>query len=150
MKQIWVDADACPKIIKEILFKAAIRTKTPLILVANAYIHTPGSPFIRTVRVEKGFDKADNYLVMHAQVIDLVITADVPLAAELVAKGCLVVNPRGTIYTENDIKQKLTLRDMNEQLRSFGEQRGGPAAFTDKDKVIFANIVDRWLSKKAT
>src|SRR5215218_6186627 len=99
---IWVDADACPKVIKEILFKAAIRTQTKLILVANSSLSYPNSPFIRSVRVEKGFDSADHYIVTHLTAHDLVITADIPLAAEVVAKQSIAINPRGELYTENN------------------------------------------------
>jgi uncharacterized protein len=145
---IWVDADACPKVIKEILFRAAIRTKTSLTLVANAALNYPGSPFIRAVRVEKGFDQADNYIVSQVQANDLVITADIPLAAEVVAKNALAINPRGELYTENNIRQRLNIRDINEQLRSTGERVGGPAALSIKEKTAFANTLDRCLAKK--
>ncbi|MBL7481478.1 YaiI/YqxD family protein [Legionella bononiensis] len=146
---IWVDADACPKIIKEILFRAAIRTKTHLTLVANALLTYPNSPFIRSVQVEKGFDQADHYIVSHLNAHDIVITADIPLAADVVAKHGLAINPRGEIYTANNIKQRLTLRDMNEQLRSTGERIGGPSALSIKEKTAFANALDRCLAKKA-
>ncbi|KTD52957.1 YaiI/YqxD family protein [Legionella quateirensis] len=146
---IWVDADACPKIIKEILFRAAIRTKTQLTLVANAFLTYPNSPFIRSVQVEKGFDQADHYIVSHLNAHDIVITADIPLAADVVAKHGLAINPRGEIYTANNIKQRLNLRDINEQLRSTGERIGGPSALSIKEKTAFANALDRCLAKKA-
>jgi uncharacterized protein YaiI (UPF0178 family) len=146
--QIWVDADACPKMIKEILFRAAVRTKTKLILVANSFLTYPNSPFIRAVQVEKGFDRADHYIVNHVNAEDVVITADIPLAAEVVAKHALAINPRGEFYTANNIKQRLTLRDMNEQLRATGERIGGPSALGIKDKTSFANALDRCLAKK--
>lgn len=145
---IWVDADACPKMIKEILFRAAIRTKTNLTLVANAFLTYPSSPFIRSVQVEKGFDSADNYIVSHLNAHDLVITADIPLAAEVIAKHGLAINPRGELYTANNMKQRLTMRDMNEQLRSSGERIGGPSALSIKEKTAFANALDRCLAKK--
>ncbi|KTD33958.1 hypothetical protein Lmor_1940 [Legionella moravica] len=145
---IWVDADACPKIIKDILFRAAIRTKTHMTLVANAFLTYPNSPFIRSVRVEKGFDQADNFIVSHVQADDIVITADIPLASEVVAKNALAINPRGEIYTANNIKQRLTLRDINEQLRSTGERIGGPPALSIKEKTAFANALDRCLARK--
>ncbi|MCL9684517.1 YaiI/YqxD family protein [Legionella maioricensis] len=145
---IWVDADACPKMIKEILFRAAIRTKTHLTLVANAFLTYPNSPFLHSVRVEKGFDTADHYIVSHMEAQDLVITADIPLAADVVAKLGLAINPRGEIYTENNIKQRLNFRDINEQLRSTGERTGGPAALSIKEKTAFANALDRCLAKK--
>ncbi|BCA93836.1 UPF0178 protein [Legionella antarctica] len=145
---IWVDADACPKMIKEILFRAAIRTKIHLTLVANSSLTYPNSPFIHAVRVEKGFDSADNYIVGHLEAHDLVITADIPLAADVVAKQGLAINPRGELYTENNIRQRLNFRDINEQLRSTGERVGGPAALSIKEKTAFANALDRWLAKK--
>jgi len=145
---IWVDADACPKMIKEVLFRAAIRTKTSLTLVANSFITYPGSPFINAIQVEKGFDSADNYIVSQVSPNDLVITADIPLAAEVVAKRALAINPRGELYTANNVKQRLNIRDMNEQLRSTGERVGGPAALSNKEKTAFANTLDRCLAKK--
>ena len=145
---IWVDADACPKMIKEVLFRAAIRTKTQLTLVANTFLTHTSSPFINAVRVEKGFDSADNYIVEHLQALDLVVTADIPLAVDVIAKGGQVINPRGEIYTANEMKQRLTLRDMNEQLRASGERLGGPPALSVKEKTAFANALDRVLTKK--
>lgn len=144
---IWVDADACPKIIKEVLFRAAIRTKTTLTLVANSFLTYPSSPFIRAVQVAKGFDSADHYIVSHVNAQDIVITADIPLAAEVVAKEGLAINPRGELYTENNIKQRLNFRDINEQLRASGERVGGPPALSIKEKTAFANTLDRCLAK---
>lgn len=149
MKQIWVDADACPKVIKEILFKAANRTKTQLILVANTFLNYPNSIFINSVRVEKGFDSADNYIVNHIKPYDLVITADIPLAADIIAKQGSIITPRGEVYSENDIKQRLNFRDMNEQVRSYGERVTGPVSLGIKEKTAFANALDKWLVKKA-
>jgi uncharacterized protein YaiI (UPF0178 family) len=145
---IWVDADACPKMIKEILYRAAIRTKTSLTLVANSLLTYPNSPFIRSVQVEKGFDRADHYIVTHVQTHDLVITADIPLAAEVVAKHALAINPRGELYTENNIRQRLNIRDINEQLRATGQNTGGPPALSIKEKTAFANTLDRCLAKR--
>ena len=145
--KIWVDADACPKAVKEILFRAAERTATRLILVANSYLITPPSHFISTIRVEHGFDVADNYIVHHLDVNDLVITADIPLAAEVVAKQGLALNPRGELYTANNIRQRLGLRDRMEQLRGSGINIGGPAAYSAKEKINFANALDRILAK---
>ncbi|KTC69122.1 Uncharacterized BCR, YaiI/YqxD family COG1671 [Legionella bozemanae] len=145
---IWVDADACPKVIKEILFRAAARTHTSLILVANSFLTYPKSPFIRFVQVVKGFDSADHYIIAHLKPFDLVITADIPLAAEVIAQKGLVINPRGEEYTENNIKQRLNLRDMHEQLRAAGQYSGGPAALSIKEKTAFANALDRCLAKK--
>ncbi len=145
---IWVDADACPKMIKEVLFRAANRTKTSLTLVANAFLTYPNSPFIRAVQVEKGFDRADHYIVTHIKAHDLVITADIPLAAEVVAKQALAINPRGELYNEHNIRQRLNIRDINEQLRATGQNIGGPAALSIKEKTAFANTLDRCLAKK--
>lgn len=145
---IWVDADACPKLIKEILYRAAIRTNTPLTLVANAFLNYPRSPLINSVRVEKGFDSADNYIVSHLNAGDLVITADIPLAADVVAKQGCAINPRGEVYTENNVRQRLNIRDMNEQLRATGERIGGPAVLSIKEKTAFANALDRCLARK--
>jgi uncharacterized protein YaiI (UPF0178 family) len=146
--RIWVDADACPSVVKDILYRAAQRTNTLLILVANANLYPPSSPLIRTVRVGHGFDVADNYIVKHMEANDLVITADIPLAAEVIAKGGLALNPRGELYTQNNIKQRLNLRDMMEQLRAGGTQIGGPAAYGTKEKMAFANAIDRILAKR--
>jgi hypothetical protein len=145
---IWIDADSCPKMIKEVLFRAAIRTKTKLILVANSYLSFPGSPFISSIKVEKGFDSADNYIVEHLNAFDLVITADIPLAADAIAKEAYVINPRGDVYSANDIKQRLNVRNMNEQLRATGERVGGPPALSIKEKTAFANALDKCLAKK--
>lgn len=147
--QIWVDADACPKVIKEILFRAAIRTQTPLILVANSFLSYPSSPLIKSVKVESGFDSADNYIVEHLDAFDLVITGDIPLAADAIARHACVINPRGEVYTANDIKQRLNLRDINEQLRSSGMKTGGPPSLSIKEKTAFANALDKYLAKKS-
>ncbi|HHF7347483.1 TPA: YaiI/YqxD family protein [Legionella feeleii] len=146
--KIWVDADACPNAVKDILFRAAERTKTHLVLVANAFLIIPRSHFITTVRVEKGFDAADNYIVQQVVANDLVITADIPLAAAIIAKKGLALNPRGELYTANDIKQRLGIRDMMEQLRSGGVNIGGPATYSAKEKASFANALDRILAQK--
>lgn len=145
---IWVDADACPKMIKEILFRAAMRTNTPLTLVANSYLTYPKSPLIRFVQVEKGFDSADHYIVSQVKTHDLVITADIPLAAEVIDKQGLALNPRGELYTENNVRQRLNIRDINEQLRATGQNIGGPSALSIKEKTAFANALDRCLAKK--
>ncbi len=145
--KIWVDADACPNTIKEILFRAAKRTETMLVLVANASIATPGSRFISTVRVEHGFDRADDYIVEHMEANDLVITADIPLAASVVANKGVAINPRGEIYTENNVKQRLGLRDIRESIRGSGVNIGGPSTLSVKEKTTFANALDRLLAK---
>lgn len=145
--KIWVDADACPNAVKDILFRAVLRTKTPLILVANNSLTIPRSPLISSIRVEQGFDVADNYIVQHIETDDLVITADIPLAAEIVAKKCLALNPRGELYTVDNVRQRLGVRDMMEQLRAGGAQLGGPGSFGAKEKIAFANALDRILAK---
>ena len=145
--KIWVDGDACPNVIKTILFRAAKRTKINLVLVANAKIPIPPSPYISRIQVEKGFDGADTYIVQHLQNNDLVITADVPLAAQIVAKHAMAVNPRGEVYTENSIKQRLSMRDFREELRGCGIQVGGPSVLSLKEKMAFANALDRILAQ---
>jgi len=144
-KQIWVDADACPKVIKEILFRAADRVGVPVTLVANQALQVPGSRYIRSVQVPAGFDVADKHIVRHVETGDLVITADIPLAAEVVAKGCLALNPRGDLYTEDNIRQLLSMRDFMDTLRSSGVDTGGPASFSHADRRAFANQLDRLL-----
>ena len=146
-KKIWVDADACPKVIKEILFRAADRVAMPLILVANQPLQVPGSRYIRTIQVGAGFDVADNHIVQQAEAGDLVITADIPLAAEVIAKGCLALNPRGELYTEDNIRQRLNMRDFLETLRGSGVDTGGPASFSHSDRQAFANQLDRLLAR---
>ena len=147
MMKIWVDADACPNTIKDVLYRAAKRTETSLILVANATLITPGSRFISTIRVDSGFDRADDYIVQHMQALDLVITADIPLAAHVVANQGTALNPRGEIYTENNIKQRLGLRDIRETIRGSGVNIGGPPSFSIKEKTAFANALDKILAR---
>ena len=149
VKQIWVDADACPKAIKDILFRAANRVGVPLTLVANQPLQVPGSRYIRSIQVAAGFDVADNHIVQQAAAGDLVVTADIPLAAELVAKGCLALDPRGELYTEENIRQRLNMRDFMDTLRSSGVDTGGPATFSPADRQAFANQLDRLLAKSA-
>lgn len=144
---IWVDADACPVPVKEILFRAAERTKTELVLVANQYIPTPPSTVIRALQVSSGFDVADNYIVEQAQTGDLVITADIPLAAEIIEKKAVALNPRGELYTEQNIKQRLNIRDFMDTMRASGVQSGGQAKYGDKEKQQFANKLDQYLAK---
>ena len=147
LKRIWVDADACPKVIKDILFRAADRVGMPLILVANQPMQVPRSRNISTVRVGGGFDVADNHIVQQVEVGDLVITADIPLAAEVIEKGGLALNPRGELYSEDNIRQRLNLRDFMDTLRSSGVDTGGPASFSQADRQAFANQLDRLLAK---
>ncbi len=146
-KQIWVDADACPKVIKEILFRVANRVSIPVTLVANQPLQVPRSRYIRTIQVAAGFDVADNHIVLQVQAGDLVITADIPLAAEVIAKGCLALNPRGALYTEDNIRQRLNMRDFMDTLRGSGVDTGGPASFNHADRQAFANQLDRMLAK---
>ncbi|MEW8028448.1 MAG: YaiI/YqxD family protein [Candidatus Thiodiazotropha sp.] len=146
IEQIWVDADACPKVIKEILYRAAERVRVALVLVANQPLQVPGSRYIRTVQVGAGFDIADNYIVQRVQPGHLVITADIPLAAEVIPKGCLALSPRGDLYTEENIRQRLNMRDFMDTLRGSGIQTGGPAALSQADRQAFANQLDRLLA----
>ena len=145
--QIWVDADACPKSIKEILFRAANRTQIKTILVSNQFLAIPASPFISRVQVGAGFDVADNKIVELMQAGDLVITADIPLADQAVTKGGKVLNPRGELYNEANIKGRLAVRNLMADLRDSGLIRGGPPALTSKELTAFANQLDRLLAK---
>jgi uncharacterized protein YaiI (UPF0178 family) len=145
--QIWVDADACPRVIKEILFRAARRVGVKTILVANQPMQIPGSDYIEAVQVRSGLDVADGYIVQHLQPEDLVITADIPLAAAVIAGGGYALNPRGEFYTANNVRERLALRDFMTQLRSGGVETGGPPAFSPRDREAFANQLDRFLAK---
>ncbi|MGG5838449.1 MULTISPECIES: YaiI/YqxD family protein [Enterobacteriaceae] len=142
---IWVDADACPNVIKEILFRAAERVQMPLTLVANQNLRIPPSKFIRSLRVPAGFDVADNEIVRLCSPEDLVITADIPLAAEVLEKGAAALNPRGERYTSSTIRQKLTMRDFMDTLRASGVQTGGPDTLSQRDRQLFAAELDKWL-----
>jgi uncharacterized protein YaiI (UPF0178 family) len=144
---IWVDADACPGVIKEILFRAAERKQIPLVLVANQLIRHPPSQWIRAVQVPKGFDVADNQIVDSASPGDLVITADIPLAAAIIEKGAQALNPRGELYSKENIRQLLDMRNFMDTLRSSGVDTGGPNAFNQADRQNFANQLDRLLAK---
>jgi uncharacterized protein len=144
--QIWVDADACPKVIKEILFRVAEREGIFMTLVANQPIVTPRLKNIRTLRVAAGFDVADNEIVRRVHVGDLVITADIPLAALVIVKGGFALDPRGELYTADNINERLSMRDFMDSLRATGLETGGPAVFSQKDKQNFANQLDRFVS----
>ena len=146
---IWVDADACPNVIKTVLFRAAERTGVSLTLVANQPLGVPRHPNIRAMVVSSGFDEADNEIVRRAASGDLVITADIPLAAELLDKGAEVISPRGETYTAGTIRSRLNMRDFMETLRSSGIQSGGPPSLTETDKRSFANALDRYLARHA-
>ncbi len=143
--KIWVDADACPGPIKDILFRAAERLKIPLTLVANKPLRTPPSPFIRAIQVPAGFDVADDRIAAEAAAGDLVITADIPLASAAIAKGAHVLDPRGERLTPENIQERLALRGFMEELRSSGVQTGGPAPFSARDQKAFADQLDRLL-----
>jgi len=145
---IWVDADACPGVIKEILFRAAERVQVSMTLVANQPLSTPPSRLINSLRVSAGFDVADKEIVKRLQEGDLVITADIPLAAEVIEKGGHALNPRGDFYTLDNIRQRLSMRDFMETLRSSGIQTGGPNTLNQRDRQNFANQLDRFLAKQ--
>ena len=144
--KIWVDADACPVVIKEILFRAAQRTRVETTLVANQYIRVPSSPYLNSIQVASGFDVADNEIVARLKPGDLVITADIPLAAEVIEKGGHALNPRGELYTTENIKARLNMRDFMDTLRGSGIQTGGPKELSQSDRQAFANALDRFLA----
>ncbi|NCF18248.1 MAG: YaiI/YqxD family protein [Haliea sp.] len=146
---IWVDADACPKVIREILFRAVQRVGVPLTLVANHALPVPKSPLIRCLQVEQGFDVADNFIVQQVQENDLVITSDIPLAAEVIEKGAKVITSRGERYTANNVRQRLNMRDFMDTMRSSGEMTGGPPALGPRERQAFGNALDQYLAKYA-
>ncbi|MES2538784.1 MAG: YaiI/YqxD family protein [Pseudomonadota bacterium] len=145
--QIWVDADACPNVIKEILFRVADRLEIPVILVANKLLRTPPSRFIRAVQVPTGFDVADQEIVRLLDTGDLVVTADIPLASAVLDKGGHALNPRGEFYTIDNIQQHLTMRSFMDELRAGGVETAGPAPFNQNDSHLFARQLDRHLTK---
>jgi uncharacterized protein YaiI (UPF0178 family) len=147
--KIWVDADACPVVIKEILFKAAERTRTYTILVANQSVRVPFSRFISSIQVAQGFDVADNEIVKRLEAGDLVITGDIPLAADVIEKGGHALNPRGEMYTTDNIKARLNIRDFMDSLRGSGIDTGGPPPLNQNDRKAFADHLDRLLAKYA-
>ena len=144
---IWVDADACPTVIKEILYRAAERKQVSLILVANQALRVPPSKFIRSVRVESGFDVADNEIAERCEAGDLVITADIPLAADVIKKGGQALSPRGELYTKENIKERLSTRNLMMELRDTGVITGGPNTLNKRDRLAFANQLDRLITK---
>ncbi|MES2025797.1 MAG: YaiI/YqxD family protein [Pseudomonadota bacterium] len=146
--QIWVDADACPNVIKEVLFRVADRLEVQVTLVANKLLRTPPSRFIKAIQVPAGFDVADNEIVRLVQEGDLVITADIPLAADVLEQGGHPLNPRGEFYTKDNIQQQLTMRAFMDDLRSSGVDTGGPAAFSQSDIRAFANQLDRYMARQ--
>lgn len=145
--QIWVDADACPGPIKEVLFRAATRRDVMLTLVANHSLRVPASSRIRALQVERGFDVADRFIAERVDPGDLVITGDIPLAADVVERGATALNPRGTLYTAENIREHLARRNFMEEMRSAGELSGGPAALGKADVQEFANALDRFLTR---
>lgn len=145
--QIWVDADACPVVIKEIIFRAAERLQISTTLVANQMLRTPASRFIRAIQVPSGFDVADAHIVEQLAAGDLVITADIPLASLVIERGAYALNPRGELYTTANIQEILTMRNFMDELRGAGVETGGPAAFSLADRQSFANQLDRFLAK---
>jgi len=148
MMRIWVDADACPGVIKDILYRAAERAELHLILVANQVLRTPASPWIRVVQVGRGFDVADNHIANAVESGDLVITADIPLAAGVVEKGASALNPRGELYSPENVRELLDMRNFMDTLRSTGVETGGPSPFSHADRQAFANQLDRFLARQ--
>lgn len=146
---IWVDADACPVVIKETLYRAARRTQVPLVLVANQFLQVPASPHIRFVQVERGFDVADNEIVKRLSPGDLVITSDIPLAADVLAREAEALSPRGEKFSPQTIAGQLTMRDLMDTLRGSGVDTGGPPAMSQRDRNAFASHLDRWLARRA-
>jgi uncharacterized protein len=145
--QIWVDADACPVVIKEILYRAAERTKIKTILVANKLLRVPPSHFIKAMQVDKGFDVADARIVEELHAGDLVITADIPLAAQVIDKEAHALNPRGEFYSKENIQERLTMRNLMEELRASGVETSGPSTFNHSDRQAFASQLDKFLAR---
>lgn len=145
--KIWIDADACPRVIKEILFRASERLKVPVCLVANKSLAKHNSQLVESIVVADGFDVADDYIADQAGAEDLVITADIPLAARIVAKGGVALDPRGELYTEENVGERLSIRDLMMELRSGGLIQGGPAQFNLTDRQKFASSLDRLLTQ---
>ena len=146
--KIWVDADACPQVIKEILYRAAERAQVVTTLVANMPLRIPASRFIKTVRVKQGFDVADHWIVQQMEPGDLVVTADIPLAAEVIGRGGHALDPRGDLYSEDNVRDRLAIRNLMQDLRATGDILGGPAAFAHADRQRFANHLDRFLTQR--
>lgn len=147
MFKIWIDADACPKLVKETVFKVSFRLKIPVCLVANSYMSVPPDSLITSIQVDKGADMADFYIVKNLHQEDLVITADIPLASLVVEKGALAINPRGELYTEENISERLSMRDFMKDLRDSGMETGGPSSYGAKDKENFTNSLNRLLTR---
>jgi uncharacterized protein YaiI (UPF0178 family) len=145
--QIWVDADACPAVIKEMLYRAADREKVHVVLVANRPLRTPPSPWIRSIQVPRGLDAADDHIASAIAAGDLVVTADIPLAAAVVERGGYALNPRGEFYSWDNVRELLDIRNFMEGLRASGVETGGPPAFSHADRQSFANQLDRFLTR---
>lgn len=146
--KIWVDADACPRAIREILFRAAERRDLGLVLVANRPLATPPSSRVTTLEVPKGFDEADHEIIRRLAAGDVVVTADIPLAAEVIAHGGTALDPRGELYTTENVRERLAIRDFMADLRSAGQTTGGPAALGQSERRAFANALDRLLTRE--
>ncbi len=146
--KIWIDADACPKAVKEVIFKFSSRFQIEVCLVANSYMNIPHTPLISFVKVDSGADVADIYIADHVSEIDLVITADIPLASEVVKRGAMAINPRGELYDEENIGERLSMRDFMKDLRDGGLITGGLSSYSQKDKIEFSNSLNRILSKR--
>ena len=144
---IWIDADACPKPIKEIIYRSSARLQIPVILVANSYMNIPQDPLVRLVHVEQGDDIADQYIVENCKIVDIVVTQDVPLAALIIKKGAFAINSRGELYTDENIHERLATRDFMKELRDSGMTTGGPPPFNAKNVEHFANSLNRILTK---
>lgn len=146
--KIWIDADACPKDVKEVVFKAAERTQVNCCMVANSYMRPIKNKYVSFVQVDKGADVADFYIVEHSEKEDIVITADIPLASLIVDKGAIAINPRGELYTVENIKERLSVRDFMQGLRDSGVETGGPASYGTREKQNFANTFNKILTSK--
>lgn len=147
--KIWVDADACPKAVKDMLFRVAERAKTAVTLVTNQCLRLPPSAFVTLIQVEQGPDVADDEIVKRCEKGDLIITADIPLAARVVEKGALALDPRGKLYDSENIKQILSMRDFMDSLRGSGIETGGPGGFGQRERQLFANELDRFIARAA-
>jgi len=146
--QVWVDADACPAPVRDILFRAAERARVPVTFIANQWLRTPASRYLRALQVRGGFDVADDAIVERAGPGDLVVTQDIPLAARVLANGAEAVNPRGDRFTPDGIAERLSMRNFMDELRGAGVQTGGPAAFNARDRQAFANCLDGWIARR--
>lgn len=144
---IWVDADACPGAVKDTLFKVCVKREIPLTLVANAWLTVPPSPLVKTIQVPGGFNEADEEIVRLVSPGDLVITADIPLADKVVEKGATGLNPRGELYTQENVKELLRMRNLMEELRSAGAAQGGPPPYGPRDKQLFTNQLDKFITR---